>query len=103
MKHIKPYKNRKSKIKVGDYVICESSSHNQIELKNFIDNSIGKIIKCPFDTSFLYRIKYENIPPKLVGFFDAVGDRGFSVSQIVAHSKDKGELEDILAANKYNL
>jgi len=121
MKHIKTYEEVNiNEPEVGDYAIIKNDSiyfnttpwksENDINYLNFIKSSIGYIFKKPNKTSYL--IKFENIPDiynKYFQFSDYSDGLKFGNSILVYDddieywSKNKEELEHILAANKYNL
>ena len=102
-----------TKPKEGDYVIINADT-NSPRLNDYIKNNIGKIIsiyqdKDPNYNKFnlvppdIIKVIYTNIPEEMRSWF--IGDffQLFNIHQVVASSKNKKELETILAANKYNL
>ena len=118
MKYIKQYESitddKQIIPTVGDYVICEEQTSSDKELKEFINNTIGKCDgvkgKKTEDFLTLYAVKYDDIPywQKSCNNFtyDIKGKyytRNFYRREIKHISKDRKELETILAAKKYNL
>jgi len=89
----------KPPFEIGDYVITKSQNAGLISI--FTDNNIGQLLK--YYNNNGCRIKYDNIPKNLKGFFDNTDVRGFDLNQIIYWSKDKKDLEVILASKKYNL
>ena len=96
---------------IGDYVICEEESINNTDVKNYTENNIGKIVDNLFyggDCNFL--VKY-NIDFKTTKFrkerfqldFHPEGCRIMKNEEIEYWSKDKEQLEAILAIKKYNV
>jgi hypothetical protein len=77
---------------------------------NFINNTIG-IIAYYFDhfnpNKQKVEIFYDNIPNKLIEYFNKGEDNKYSLSfnsrYIVAFTKTKKELEEIIKAKKYNI
>ena len=96
--------------KVGDYVItfdnCDYGSKYNDYL-DFVNNSIGKLYTIKNEYSDNYRVIFYNVPESIVQWFTTnhydekylVVDR----EEILYWSKNKEELEHILAAKKYNL
>jgi len=118
MKYIKKYETITDDIKiepqVGDYVICEEQTNQGKELNDFINNTIGifngKVNQTTENILILYSVKYKDIPhgQKSGSNFTyfVKGNyytRNFYRREIKHISKDKKELEAILAAKKYNL
>jgi len=109
MKYIETYENM-SEPEIGDWVICKdvNTFNEDNDIIDFIDNNVGQIIKI---TKIVYLIKYGinfnkvEFEPESFGFpsDDGLGVRRFQRSEIKHWSKDKENLEAILAANKYNL
>ena len=100
--------------KVGDYAIFfdeiyeigsgVSSDFN--EYVYFINNNIGEIIKIEKNDDYKYHVKFENVPINIIRYFDTASDYyylRFHKEEILYWSKNKEELEHILAAKKYNL
>jgi len=93
--------------KKGDWVICNEESN----LKNFLNNNIGFCYGYKERDEYKYRVGYpDNIPRNFENKFNRTLYNGenlmariFSKSEILYWSKDKNELEAILASNKYNL
>jgi len=105
MKYIKTFESKNKTPEVGDYVICsEIASTDTRETTDFIENNIGQIIQ---DDDDIYKIKYIN--PPLTGDFlhvsidDPLRYRWAIRNRILHFSKNKEDLEAILAAEKFNL
>ena len=115
MKYLKTYEIIHSDgPKVGDYVICSVGNYDipewydkKDELTKFISNNIGVVTHIKkYSLYGDYKIKYEK--SNLVKNFCRVRDwknNTFEMdfNQIKHFSKNKEELEAILAANKYNI
>ena len=88
-------------LEIGDYVIMGTNNHYLID---FIFNNIGQIVK---QRNIEITVKYENVPPevnKILAYGgDKLNERTFSIYLLLHHSKNKEDLEEILAAKKYNL
>lgn len=106
MKYIKTYEEINiDKPQIGDYVILDKTFDAE-----FCSNNIGQIIKADPEVSVYfselygdhdYIVKYENMPKEPEEF---IGDKTFtSFEWILYWSKNKEELEAILASSKYNL
>jgi hypothetical protein len=94
MKYIKKYEN--DRIDDGDYIIVDPKNEIYMNWKEFVKNNVGKIISSYYvDRHLIY----------IVDFDSGIGDghRRYSSREIIAHSKNKNELETILSANKYNI
>jgi len=99
------------KPRVGDYVIIQTN-HKDPRLINFFENTITKIVgtKDLFGTLH-YIVYFDNIPEELSEIFDSpfrskiwrTEHHHFTIENIKYWSKNKEDLEYILAANKYNL
>jgi len=100
----------KDEPQIGDYVICEEDP-SYSGLSQFISTKIGKIIG--FSKNGYYHIvQYQNIP-ELLKFYFTYQDfdnlkRYYNCVPMLTEnikywSKNKKDLEAILAANKYNL
>ena len=93
-----------SKPQIGDYVLCkETLESNLPERSIFIENNIGEIIryntKHPRESIYQYIVFYETAPPYLF----SNSEREMSDEEILYWSKNKKDLEVILATKKYNL
>jgi hypothetical protein len=100
MKYIKTFESKNKTPEVGDYVICEDDFGNEI-ITNFISSTAGKIkkkLKGNLD-SHTYLVYYENAPN--IGFRNSC--REMTLKDIIHFSKNKEDLEAILAAKKYNM
>lgn len=117
MKHLKAFEEINiSNPHTGDYVICYSDSSRMIEsnINLFLSNNIGKVFSVD-DYNNQIDVTYENIPDKLLNFFE--GKRKISSSEenkstyiitlgqsTIKHlSNDKQELEVILNTKKFNI
>ena len=113
MKHLKSFENNNQEPEVGDYVICEDCVSLEEEFKNFMCNNIGLIVEINPNTNYPYTLYYENIPDNIIDGFSCVLNnnyeydykclRAMSREEIIHFSKNKEDLETILASNKYNL
>lgn len=97
LKHLRTFELNKPQI--GDYVIMSSGS-NSYEIKNFIENNIGRIADISYDRYYLY-VRYENVPITIKNIFGRA--RQFNESNVVHISKNEEDLKAIIAQNKYNL
>jgi len=113
MKHLKTYEDINiNKPQVGDYVIIDYYYETMnINLKKFVNSSIGKIISeriyvepitQKIQKGELYEIRFWNIPPRLKMYFENK-TRIIATDAIIHWSKNKKELEAILQAKNYNL
>jgi hypothetical protein len=125
MKYIKAYEKIEDVDyipQVGDFVICDEQTSNDKELKDFINNTIGECLGSNSknkddDNLKLYSVKYDDIPywQKLQNNFTPYPIlrkegrapkyyfRNFYRREMKHVSKNKEELEALLAQNKYNL
>jgi len=100
MKYIKTYESRPKAIEDGEYVIIRINYNQKNYIKKewqmFIKNNVGKIKSHYYiEDHLIYIIDFNS------GIDD--GHRRFKHEEILAHSKNKEELEIQLVANKYNL
>ena len=111
MKYIKKFENIKDEPKVGDYVLMKSSMQNK-EMTDFIDNTIGKIIKTEIKYHFnTVSVEYEDIPMEIASLFgyenynlnQNIGFREFLYSSIIDYSENKEDLEYKIKAKNFNL
>lgn len=87
--------------RVGDYVLLEIEFSNSIELQNFINNNIGKIIRRNVNHENL-DIQYVDIPENIKYCFSTKNSRVFHIHNIIIFgTKEQMELE--LQVKKYNL
>ena len=89
--------------KLGIFVIS-NSIYASNKIQNFFTNNIGTIIDYDYGSN-LYKVYYEDVPNNVMLNED---DKGinfwwFSLDEILYESKDKNDLEMILATNKYNI
>lgn len=94
MKYIKKYEN--NRIDDGEYVIVDHKKEIYMNWRNFVKNNVGKIVSHYYvDKHLIY----------IIDFDCNIGDgyRRYNSNDIIAHSKNKNELETILSANKYNI
>lgn len=87
---------------IDDYVLCEETFGDDDKIQ-FIKTNIGQVVDILNMSNYL--IKFENVPTKLLNFFNEKQPncRSMNLYEIICYSKDKKELEDILIENKYNL
>ena len=109
MKYLKTFEDTiKDDIKpqIGDYVIINSESEFS-EVKNFINNSIGRIVDFDDEANTPAVVEFENIPNKIKFYFRIRNTRSFFYEQIKYFSPNKEECLDMLPlladSNKYNL
>jgi len=100
MKYIKSYESLAHTTKIGNYVIVESESIFT-NVKEFINNSIGKIVDIVSNVSTPLKVKYINIPKGIKHYFD--NTRSFYIKQIKYISTNREDLKPFLIANKYNI
>ena len=128
MKYIKTFEQKKhketlniGKPKVGNYIIYKDSKKSTCEVDilfdEFVANNIGKIYKKRKFASNLttgegsgYLVEYDNIPKKIKDYFHTETDnfnepliREAKKDEIIYWSKNKEDIEMILAAKKYNI
>lgn len=111
MKHIKLYENFNELPEIGDYVLVDITDANK-EYQNFINDNIGRIIFINNPDDWILYLEYENIPKNIRHMFShsAPGKQNLTSYVTVLHvndikhfSKNKENLEAILASKKYNL
>ena len=100
MKHLKSYENNNTIPKKGNYVLM-STDHLDVDVKNFINNNIGKIVNNIMSKNSSVMIKYENVPENIEEYF--IPYRTFSQHQILYFSPNKEDVKRQLTANKFNL
>jgi hypothetical protein len=108
MKHLKTYEKTINKPDIWDYVVCTDDYNS--DMKNFLENNIGKYICVGLTYPYIYVIEYEKPPIELKHYFgyDYSGNiikNSTSVKEveIVYWSKNKIDCERYIAANKYNI
>jgi hypothetical protein len=106
MKHLKIYEELNiGEPNVGDYVICTNNFFNE-NLREFLQNNIGRIINGEKSSMDYYIVFYEDIDDDLNKYFNELAD-GYEIpifeSEILYWNKNKEELQYIIDANKYNL
>jgi len=110
----KIFENMIPEFSVGDYILTNYPSEILIDLRNFINNTIGIIDSFLLDdyakpSNQWYRIyvKYDNIPDDLKMFFidkkNNCGIKSFKYSDVVATGKTLEELEINKNLKKFNL
>ena len=104
MKHIKTYEELKIGVpQAGDYVIAEIPTHiakfYDIDYVNFIQDNIGIIIVVNTKEHYV-GIEYEQTVP---GNNLNVNYTYLNIKLVKYLSKNKEDLETILASNKYNI
>ena len=107
------FSKKETSIKVGTYVIIEPDKFgNTEEQQNFVRNNVGQVIRIlPNRNYYNHKVKYTNVPENLLGgYLHADSEIKNSpvimranITQMTHFSDNEEELEDILAANKYNL
>jgi len=111
MKYIKEYETIENQLNDGDYVICyydklaRYAYHAELtdELKEFINNNVGRINIVSRVQYTWIDVSYENIPYNLMNKFSDINSILLTKDAVVDTSPDKEELEVKLSANKYNL
>jgi hypothetical protein len=102
MKYLKLFeKANVDEPQIGDYVICSATEDVDDELKNFLLTAIGQIRNKNHRGIYDYSVYFENIPQHVIDNWDNPID--FQKSEIENWSKNKEDLEYIIAAKKYNL
>ena len=110
MKYIKKFENNKNNIVlsdlyIGDYVYCKNNfSHYTDKIHNFLRQNIGKIIIFEEINGKHYTIvKFENKVP----MGRSVGNNSLRMNDemdiVIAHSKNKEDMEMYITMDKYNL
>ena len=101
MKHIKLFEDLQNIPEVGDYVIA-NSKYTDEDSQNFFLNNIGKVIRNREidELKRFVEVEYNNVPKNIL-----VDNNNwlFLLDEILYWSKDKNELETLLASKKYNL
>lgn len=82
--------------KVGDYVLIKRSNVGSLSI-DFFDNNIGQISRIEED---FYYVNFEKSPIKSIEYYK---NRRYSINEFKYWSSDKEELEEFLAAKKFNL
>jgi len=108
MKYINSFKNLQSGPKIGDYVLIKTLS-SDTDFRDFITNNVGQI--SDIDTRFMSKniiVTYKFVPEKLKEWMTKtynsdINTRSFRFSQIEHFSSKKEDIEEIIAAKKYNL
>jgi hypothetical protein len=124
MKYLKFFeKINEGEPEVDNYVLVNINNHNGEIWQNYINNSIGKVIKKNYNQYIvnLYIVEYSLTDYIIDTFlrqaeidtvqkYITVNDDGnnvinmhFTTKEITKWSKDKNELEAILVQKKYNL
>ena len=110
MKYIKKFENNKNNItlsdlQIGDYVYCKNIfSHYTDKIHVFLRQNIGKITKFEqFGNHHYTIVKFENKVPRGI----SAGDNSLRLNDkmdiVIAHSKNKEDLEMYITMDKYNL
>jgi hypothetical protein len=89
-------------IKPGEYIIYYNEG--QHDLLQFLNNNIGQARNYGTDSSI--QIEYINVPDNLKGYFTySYGTyvRFLTTKNIIFHSPDKKDVEQFIAAKKYNI
>ena len=115
MKYIKTFENSNNRLDLGDYVICKEipDMFDKEKLYNVIkfeENRVGRYIKNKKNNGkFRYEVTYDDIPDKFKNFYFIIDHelhlytRPMSRTEIIYNSKNKEELEAIIAAKKFNI
>ena len=101
MKYIKQYDDVEN-IKPYDYVIFDYDINT--ELGDFLKNTIGQVRNYGFYDDI--PVDYENVPDNLKGFFNytfGVYIKFLPKHKIIYSSSNKKDVQNFLAAKKYNL
>jgi len=102
---------------IGDYIVCKGKLNGLGDFYNFVNDKIGQIISINVQDKhnnphlINYKVDYGEIPNKLYRFIFNIylPNRGrvetlnLDTTEIVYWSKNKSELETIIAANKFNI
>ena len=89
MKYLKEYEINNFDLQIGDYVVCDEQTTNNISLKMFISNNIGKYIRnvtglqYSENNKFPYLIKYENFPDEFSDYFSTSNSIIMSENEII--------------------
>ena len=89
----------------GDYVICKEVENYSIgppSIKDFVENNIGQFVDFTVGLIYAYIVKYENVPDEIEENFEK-NCRRFNIIEIKYWSKNRKDLEELLAIKKYNL
>jgi len=115
MRYIKTYeKVYVDRPEIDDWAIVHLSQNIDDELNKFIKSNIGKIVDIGYETiedyrgnqhkSQFYVLNYDTeIPKNIKIWFQDDNNIAFETHEIKYWSKDREDLELIIAANKYNL
>lgn len=101
------FENVNYKLKIGDYIVGEMEKESQYDTDfiYFIKNNVGLLIDVMSNNGFRV-VEYDNVPEKIKSYFSLYNNhmtRNFRIDEIILWSESKEELEEILAAKKYNL
>ena len=113
MKYLKKFEsfnwNSLRDIKIGDYVIIDSSKLSNFMIKNnvdiyrnFLNSNIGKIINISRVLDNI-RVKYENIPDIIKDYFEEDNSIFLHPSKIKYFSKTIDDLKLKIDTDKFNL
>jgi len=106
MKYLKTFESI-DEPKEGDYIIAKLPNHLAYKdtAEIFCHNNIGQIIGIIYNNidKPIYKVKYENVPAGLKISNLNNNIRGFFKKDFELWSKDKEELEAMIAAKKYNI
>jgi hypothetical protein len=123
--NFKIFEDLKNKPEIGDYIIINVPNSTIIfainnlqnvqpniikNFYNYVNNTIGTVA-CYFDHFNKQKQKveifYDNIPNEIINYFDKGNDNKYSLlfesQYILAYSKTKKELKQIIKAKKYNI
>lgn len=112
MKYIKTYEIKKPTYKAGDYISAHSLYFIPDEIKNFLRNNVGKLVRMETKpggqikktpTKFYYT-KYNNIPDNLRPHFDTLGCYALKSDQVSLATQEEIENQKIKDdSTKYNI
>ena len=102
MRHIKNFESvNQDKPEIDDYVICNIVG-GDTEIDDYINSNIGKYIEFVRDNmTFPCRIQYDEMSYELEEYAGKI--LNVDLDEIKYWSKNKEELEYLVASKKYNL
>ena len=109
MKYLKSFEKLQKLPQIGDYVISKDSFFsNEDGILDFLDSNVGQIknIDKSVDGKNGYDVVYQNIPKKLVSYFDWNDSESkiyMREKEIIYFSHDKNEIELKLISKKFNI
>ena len=115
MKYIKTYETIEDELQIGDFVICKEKENSYTysiysqddyeKLQYFLENNIGLIKKKGKRATSqpYYKVFYDYLPDNIKQYFSPKNLRPIYKEEILYHSSNKEDIEQILNAKKYNL